>query len=869
MSDAHAVHALTTLLDQVAVCRDPRTALPLLELLHASVAGGIWLSLPPVDQGAFFPITDHERLGQWLRCNERPTPVLRDDALPLRLEQRIIGLVRRPPQSADDSVIAMLAERLGYVLCRWSRTVQESRASIEKATLVSLCRAANAHNDLQRVLAEAYAALRHSLPFDAFVATVYDPVADMNVLSYSVAAGEVFVDNLVGPVPNSLQGYIVRHRCALHFNDLYNEIERYQGIQIVHFGGDTRMRSWIGVPMVLGDGRAVGMLSVQHAIAGLYSEHDLHFLEQVAVPVAIAIEKAMLLQQRDREIAVLTAQTELSEALGRAHDVRTALEVALTALEKSFPDQVYVLYAIDREGTIVAALCKENGQLYRDLGVGAAIQGHGLSYYILCQPGPVRFNSGQELEAAGVVWGQAGDITQPITEAVIGAALHASDGSPLGLISVQSYQRNAFDQRDAALLASIARQIALVVENARLIEQDQQRLRELEQANRELDLAQHRVIEAERRRAISDIAAGVAHDFNNLLGAILGNAQLIRLAETLEEAQALAEMIEVAARDAATIVRRIQEFTRSRDTLERTAVSVEALIESAINMTRPRWRDEAQFLGVAITIQREIQPVEAVLGIEAELREVLINLILNAIDAMPEGGTLTIGCRQVGDVVSIWVRDTGIGMSPEVLAHIGQPFFTTKGSRGSGLGLAVSQGIVQRHGGELTFHSVEGQGTTATIALPVARQSEIISAIEQVEQRYAGTILVVEDDTLLRQVLRRTLERAGHRVFDAATGSEALRLLERQPVDVLITDLGLPGMSGWDVARAARQLLPEVRVLLTTGWGERLAAEDAQRSGVMEILPKPLEQRTLLDAVQRAMRARRWPNSYVARSTPR
>lgn len=841
-----------TIIEQLLVCRDPHSAQPLLQALAQMYDYGLWLCLPPVHGRRFFSITDHAALREWLALREQVTVPAIPEALPIQVDGRVVGALRWETPDPDGEGPA-LARELGRILQHWRMSSHQSRSSAEKETIVRLCCAANRHRNLQHVLAEAYDALKGSIPLDSFVATVYDPTTEMNVLSYSVAAGKVYVDNLVGPVPNSLQGYIIRHGCSLHFDDLYREIDRYPDVRILHFGDDPRMRSWVGVPMLLGDGRVVGVLSVQHTLPGLYGAQDRRFLEQVAVPVAIAIEKAILLEQRDREIAVLSAQTELSEALVHAHDVRTALDSALIALERSFPGQVYVLYALDPEQRIAAALCKEGGAVYRDEGVGAPITTHGLSSYILAQPGTVLFNNESEIGAAGIVCNQVGDANFPVTESVIGAALHAVDGSPLGLISVQSYARNAFDQRHAALLGSIARQIALVLENARLIEQDQRRLRELEQANRELEQAQHRVIESERRRAISDIAAGVAHDFNNLLGAILGNAQLIQLAESLEEAAGMAETIEIAARDAATIVRRIQEFTRSREAVDRAPIDVRSLIESAINITRPRWRDEAQLHGSVIEVRSECAPVAPVFGVESELREVLINLIMNAVDAMPEGGALTIGCRQERDRVAIYVRDTGQGMGPDVLTRAGQPFFTTKGSRGTGLGLAVSQGIVQRHGGELLLDSVEGQGTTVTMCVPVAQILQPRRAVPREGGARCGRVLLVEDDALLRTVLARMLTRAGHHVTECASGPEALHYLAQHDADVLLTDLGLPGMSGWELARAARAGRPELPVILATGWGDRIAPEDARRCGVMLVLPKPLEQKTVLEAVRQAL----------------
>jgi signal transduction histidine kinase/ActR/RegA family two-component response regulator len=845
------------LFNQLIVCDDPESGLPLLEALDASYQHKLRICLPPIHNSQPFRITDVALIHAWLRRGEiSQPPAEADHGTPIRLGVQAIGLLL--VEDADATVEAelqILASRLGVILNGWRLHSLRRRAQSEKSTLVRLCQAANAQQELQAVLAEAYDALRASIPFSSFAATVYDPIQQMNVLSYIVDAGRVYVDNLVGPVSNSLQGYILRHRHSLRFANVRDEIQKYPEINIVRVGSVSGMRihSWLGVPMLISDGRAVGFLSLQHPDANIYSEHDQQFLEHVATAVAIAIEKAMLLQQRDREIAALTAQTELSEALGRAHDVGTALESALIALEQSFPEHVYILFVLDPEYRIIDSLMKENGHLYRDQEIGVQIQPGSLSRYVLQQTGPVLFNSEQAMRAAGISWHQIGDLNQPITQALIGAPIHATDGSFMSLLMVQSYYPNVFDQRQAALLGSIARQVALVIENARLIEQDQRRLRELEQANRNLELAQHQVVEAERRRAIADIAAGVAHDFNNLLGAILGNAQLIGLASTLDESQELAKTIEIAARDAATIVRRIQVFTRSHDSAERVPVNIHTLIKSAVNIVRPRWRDEAQLRGVTIDLIYELEPVDPVMGIEAELREVLVNLLINAVDAMPSSGPLIVGTRQAGEHVQIYVRDAGIGMKPEVLARAGQPFFSTKGSQGSGLGLAVSQGIVQRHGGELLIESVEGQGTSVTLELPRVSPQIPPQARPRASADRAGTVIVVDDEPHLREVTRRILEHAGHRVADFGSGSEAIAHLREHPADILLTDLGLPGMSGWEIAVAAHEVRPTTQILMATGWGDHVSAEEAQQRGVVAVLSKPLEQATLLEAISQAL----------------
>ena len=330
---------------------------------------------------------------------------------------------------------------------------------------------------------------------------------------------------------------------------------------------------------------------------------------------------------------------------------------------------------------------------------------------------PLLINTDAEWHAMGMTDDLIGDPNMPITEGIIAAPLLTSNGTTLGSVSVQSYQPYAFTEPQSGLLASMAHHIALSLENARLIEQSQRQVQALEAAYDQLQHTQTQLVEAERRRAIGDIAAGVAHDFNNLLGTILGAAQLIDFAENVDQARNEAAVIELAARDASLIVRRIQEFTRTRLPQAHSVIEIHDLIHSAVDLTRPRWRDQARLQGIAIQVQFDLKPVAQVLGVAAELREVLVNLIGNAVDAMPHGGQLGFHTRLQDGQVIIAVTDTGEGIKPDVLAHIGEPFYSTKGEHGSGLGIAVSQAIIRRHGGQLKLTS-EGSGTTVTITLP-------------------------------------------------------------------------------------------------------------------------------------------------------
>jgi CheY-like chemotaxis protein len=302
-------------------------------------------------------------------------------------------------------------------------------------------------------------------------------------------------------------------------------------------------------------------------------------------------------------------------------------------------------------------------------------------------------------------------------------------------------------------------------------------------------------------------------------------------------------------------VRRIQEFTRTRQTRLFQPVDVCHVVREAIELTRGRWRDEARVRGVTYTLGTDLADVPAVAGEAAELREVVTNLLLNGLDAMPDGGALDFGVRAEAGSVFLTVRDSGSGMPADVRERVFEPFFTTKGPRSTGLGLSVAYGIVQRHGGRIDVESVEGQGTTFTIRLPssAAAPAATPAAIEPEVGGAPGPsarVLVIDDERSVRELLVDILASAGHVPLAAADGASGIALGERMgPLDLALIDLGLPGMSGWDVAARLRAGRPALPLVLITGWGDRLDPTELARSGIREVIAKPFRTDQVLRVV--------------------
>jgi PAS domain S-box-containing protein len=381
--------------------------------------------------------------------------------------------------------------------------------------------------------------------------------------------------------------------------------------------------------------------------------------------------------------------------------------------------------------------------------------------------------------------------------------------------------------------------------------QYEERLREsnhrLEDALRELRAAQQQIVEHERISALGQMATGIAHDFNNALGPILGYSDLL-LSEPdlLSDTKLVAEQIRsinTAAQDAAHVVSRLRDFYRRRETNDEFGpVQLADLIAQAISLTRPRWRDEALGAGITIQIETDIADIPPVRGHASELRDALTNLMLNAADALQSGGTIALRARATANQVILEVSDTGVGMSDEVLRRCMEPFFTTKGERGTGLGLGMVHAVALRHNGTLEIESVLGVGTTMRLVLPMRAGGETVTPPQPAEPRAGGPlrVLVVDDEPLIRQVVSGFLRIDRHNVEAVGSGREALALLRTETFDLVITDRAMPDMGGDELATAVKRDAPNMPIIMLTGFGELMDVAGYRPAGVDLVVGKPV-----------------------------
>ena len=385
--------------------------------------------------------------------------------------------------------------------------------------------------------------------------------------------------------------------------------------------------------------------------------------------------------------------------------------------------------------------------------------------------------------------------------------------------------------------------------NDRLEERVAERTRELEKANSTLRQTQLAIMQHERLRALGQMASGIAHDINNALSpAVLNCRALLERRVGVEgELREFLTDIHRSVEDVMHTVTRMTEFYRAREPQFVPApVPINRILEQVVDLTRPRWHDMAQEQGIVIDLEKQVAPdLPSILGVESEIRHALMNLILNAVDAMPEGGKLALRVSSAPRSVIVEVRDTGTGMTDEVRGKCLEPFFTTKGQRGTGLGLAMVYGMVQRHEAEIEIDSAPGKGTTMRLTFPACATEGLVGQRTAVPSPvHSARILVVDDDKRVSKSLRKVLEADGHRVtvadggqagidtFLAATGSG-------EAFSMVISDLGMPHIDGRRVAAAVKAASPKTPIVLLTGWGYSMRENGDLPSHVDHLLSKP------------------------------
>jgi len=564
------------------------------------------------------------------------------------------------------------------------------------------------------------------------------------------------------------------------------------------------------------------------------------------------------------QLARLHLLHQVARAIDERQDLQSILQVVVRTLEDDLPIDFgcACLYQAETNTLTVSCVGIRSAALAQELAlpVNATIP--------IDQNGMLRCVSGQLVYEPDIH-----DSAFPFPQRLARGGLRSLVAVPLAIegkvfaaMIVARHRAHGFSSGDCEFLRQLGEHVALAAHQARLHSA-------LQQAYDDLRQTQQAVMQQERLRALGQLASGIAHDINNALSptTLYIDNLLDKEISLSDKGRKQLEIIQRAIGDVAHTIDRLGEFYRQGPGQSSpAAVDINELVPQVVDLTRARWSDMALQRGVVIRIQTELEPELAkILGIASEIREALINLVFNAVDAMPQGGTVTIrtlsGAGEDGAKhVELMVVDTGSGMDEETRRRCLEPFFTTKGERGSGLGLPMVYGIAQRHGAKLTISSEVGRGSSIslTFPLPTADHPADLRAQPETQVQSPQRILVVDDDALLLKSLRDCLEDDGHTVFTAdhgQAGIDAFRAAygSERAFTVVFTDLGMPIIDGRAVAAAVKAISPSTPVILLTGWGRRMQTSGDKPPHVDQVLSKPPKAADLRQALAQFIQPRR------------
>jgi signal transduction histidine kinase/ActR/RegA family two-component response regulator/HAMP domain-containing protein len=566
-----------------------------------------------------------------------------------------------------------------------------------------------------------------------------------------------------------------------------------------------------------------------------------------------------MLDRIQEQLARLELLNRITRAIGERLDLPSIFQVMVRTLEDNLPmDFVCVcLYDASSDRLAVTSVGFKTGAFASELGMGRGarvpVDGSGLA---LCVKGQVVY----EPDISGNGHPFPMRLGDKGLRSLFLAPLVA-EGKVTGVLMAARREADGFSALDRDFLRQLSEQAALATHQANLYGA-------LQKAYDDLRQSQQTIMQQERLRALGQLASGIAHDINNAISPISLYVEAL-----LEKEAALSprgrdnlKTIARAIEDVAATVARMREFSRQRESEQaQSPVQLNRAVHQVMDLTRVRWTDMAQQKGLVFNVRTDLaRDLPEVMGVESEIREALTNLFLNAFDAMPEGGTLTLRTRKDRDGrVLLEVMDTGVGMDEETRRRCLEPFYTTKGERGTGIGLAMVFGMVERHNADLEIDSAPGKGTTMRLVFPASTTvaPEPAKPARRAAPPGRMRILVVDDDPLVAKVLQDTMQIDGHQVTTAdggQAGIEAFRaaLASGQPFDAVMTDLGMPYVDGSKVAAAVKEASPSTPVILLTGWGQRLQDDNEVPPHVDKLLAKPPKLADLRDALASLVLAR-------------
>jgi GAF domain-containing protein/CheY-like chemotaxis protein len=779
------------------------------------------------------------------------------DALPLAIEEGLKSILVIPLKSGtkiygtlniaqkevhpftpfEKNLFNSIGQIIGGALERASLYAENVKRLEEQKTLYSISQEIASRLELKVILQKIMENVVELLEAESGDIALWNPQKQTYNIAIVHGLPEFLIGKETSPSSRGISGEVLKKKVPILYQDYEHHSNRWEELDSYHF------KEVLGIPLIVRE-MVIGTLAVGTSDPNKhFQQREIDLLFNFAHQAAIAIGNVRLYEDSLSKIKQLTILHEMGKTLSSTLDLDELLKKALELLREHWGYALCGIFFLDRE----------KNELYLKQVIGRNLE----------EVKNLRFRVGVD----GIV-GWVAQTGEPLyvpdvsedSRYIPGSLEGKSEAAfPLkvrdqviGVLDIESREFRGFDDEDLKVLSSFASQASISIENAQLFSDLKQTLKELKQA-------QDQIIQTEKLRAMGEMASGVAHDFNNVLAVILGNIQLLlhQLNHlSPEEIRERLRIIERSSKDGAETVRRIQEFTGVRRDKEFTPLSINEIIGEVISITQPRWKDQAQKRGIQIELISKLEEMPMILGNPSELREVLTNIIFNAVDAMPEGGKLTLSTyHRAEGWVEVRIADTGIGMTKEVKRKVFDPFFTTKGVTNSGLGMSVSYGIIKRHGGEILIESELGKGTTFILRLPLsygeeASQKEVL---KPVKEGRSARILVIDDEDSVRDILFQMLKAKGHQVVVASNGEEGIERFKNEKFDLVFTDLGMPKISGWEVGKAIKGMNPKVPIAMITGWGIELDREKMNESGIDLIASKPFNFEQVIQLVSEAM----------------
>jgi len=622
-------------------------------------------------------------------------------------------------------------------------------------------------------------------------------------------------------------------RLCRDFEDRYKQLENLQELKVSESGVVGYGYEHLAVTLSSRQ-TCIGLLIVADPLEGSFSGRDRELLDSIGTATAIGFENIYLYEKQRGNLKYLKAVNEITKAINSTLDSEKIFSLIVGSVRELLDCPQVVLYGLDspeqNAGALATSGIFDGGQRFEKIFprekfnecIRDAIDGkprcRGIDQLLRCN-----------VEARE---GKFSILCLPIR----------IEDRVVGMLQVWRPEDEAIGPEETKTIEDLARHIASSIKNANLF-------RDLQQSYHDLQHAQRQLIRVEKLRALGELSAGVSHDFNNVLAVILGHAQhLMELTEDTEFVEGL-RAIERASKDGANTIRRIQEFAQSEVSRKESRVDINQLIRDTVNVIEPRLKRDAQFKGIKIDIKTELTDTAPISADRNSLREALMNILFNSIDALPEGGWIKVASFTRQGRVFVEVTDNGTGMPDDVRERIFDPFYTTKGVEGLGLGMSIVYTAVQQNKGRIEVSSEPGKGTTVTLSFPVDRKARIEKPREPVAAGKPAKVLLIDDNVEMVKALSRILEHGGHRVDAFTDPEQGIDAFSKGDYDIIMTDIGMPDISGWDVAGRIKQLDPQAVIVFITGWGVQLDQENVATAGVKGVINKPISKDEVFDVI--------------------